>query len=174
MMDSATTSSNFNMKRALAKAVRFSCFVLGACSLIGPHPGRVVAAGSLDLFVDGQLFSGGAVTNGDAASIVLETSFSNGQILFTLDGSPPTFASAIYTNGFTISFSATVRAIAYSADFSEMAEAGPVVVVIVPTFTLTAITPGGGTISTEPTNCHFAGENPPLICGSKSPTLRWV
>ena len=22
--------------------------------------------------------------------------------------------------------------------------------------------------------CQFAGENPPLICGSKSPTLRWV
>ena len=24
------------------------------------------------------------------------------------------------------------------------------------------------------TPCHFAGENPPLICGSKSPTPRWV
>jgi hypothetical protein len=82
-----------------------------------------------------------------SVNISFQTFFTNGMIFYTLDGSTPTFASASYSGPFALTHSATVRAIGYSSDFSQFGESDPVNVKIIPTYSLSTATAGGGSIS---------------------------
>ena len=82
-----------------------------------------------------------------SANISFQKYFTNGTIFYTLDGSTPSFASRPYSAPFTLNRSATLRAIVYSPDFSQWGESDPVNITIMPTYTLTGVTAGGGTVA---------------------------
>jgi hypothetical protein len=90
------------------------------------------------------------VVKGDKAEITLSTSFEGGAIFYTLDGSEPSFESTLYDEPFTVSKTTGVRAIAYSADFSDLAEAGSVFINIVPNYDLNVSIEGQGTVVKDP------------------------
>ncbi len=115
----------------------------------GLLPGAVLAQ-SLSVFVDGQLVSAGPVTRGDQAVISFTTSFSGGHVFYALAGADVAVPLTLYSAPITITNSATLTAVAYSTDFAEMVSSPPVSIVIVPTYTLTTVTPGGGGILTDP------------------------
>lgn len=89
-------------------------------------------------------------TTNDFVSI--QSLYTNGTIFYTLDGSTPDFNGTLYSSPFSIAASATVRAIAYSSDFTHSAISDPLALTIVPSFSLTAVVlnGGGGQISLDP------------------------
>jgi hypothetical protein len=88
-----------------------------------------VPPGTPAILVNGRPISG-SVTRTNIATIELQTSFPNGVIFFTLDGSSPQNGQ-LYTAPFFINESAVIRAVAYTANFASSAESGPVTVQIV-------------------------------------------
>lgn len=105
--------------------------------------------GSPRILVNGSFRTNGFVL-GRAAEIHMKTTFTNGSIFYTLDGSEPGLSSYRYSGPITITHSATVRAIAYGPDFSESAKADPVPVTVLPSYPLMALTDGGGEVRTNP------------------------
>lgn len=81
-----------------------------------------------------------------STTISFESYFANGMIFYTLDGTAPTFSSEFYSGPFALTKSATVRAVVYSSDFSKSGESLPVNVNVVPTYSLSATTAGGGNV----------------------------
>ena len=78
--------------------------------------------------------------------IELITVFTNATTVYTLDGSEPTFASAIYSDRFILTNSALIRTRTYAADFSESGLGDTAQIFIVPGFSLTVMTDAGGTV----------------------------
>jgi hypothetical protein len=76
--------------------------------------------------------------------------FPSGNVFYTLDGSEPTFASVYYAGPFNLSRSATLRVIAYSADFLQAVESPPVYLTIIPKYVLNLTSLGGGAITASP------------------------
>jgi uncharacterized repeat protein (TIGR02543 family) len=110
----------------------------------------------IEVLVDGQLPAGSEVVGRGSVKVTMQTAFANGTILYTLDGSEPSLGSKLYTTALTIRRSCTVRAVAYSSDFSITMQSPPLAVVIVPV--LMATTPGGGGISVEPPAGAYAAD----------------
>src|SRR6185369_9239690 len=75
-----------------------------------------------------------------AIQVSFQTTFTNGTVHYTLDGSMPSMEAVLYTAPFLLTKSATLRAIAYSADSSQSAEAGPIQVVITVSSTIPRLT----------------------------------
>jgi hypothetical protein len=111
-------------------------------ALSGSEVAAIYAAGSLGkcvpsslpgapvIFVNGQPALN-IVTRVNTATIEMETSVPNGGIYFTLDGSEPgNLTGALrYTGPFILTQSATIRALAYSADLTSAADVHLVVVI---------------------------------------------
>ena len=110
----------------------------------------------IEVLVDGQLPTGSEVVRRGSLTVTMQTAFANGTMLYTLDGSAPSLGSKLYTTALMIGRSCTVRAVAYSSDFSSTMQSPPLAVVIVPV--LTATTPGGGGISVEPPEGAYAAD----------------
>ena len=110
----------------------------------------------IEVLVDGQLPAGSEVVGRGSLKVTMQTAFANGTILYTLDGSAPSLGSKLYTTALTIGRSCTVRAVAYSSDFSSAMQSPPLAVVIVPV--LSATTAGGGGISVEPPAGAYAAD----------------
>ena len=100
--------------------------------------------------VNGQFVPGGSVTVGDSAEVRLRTTFPNGRIYYTLNGDAPDQTSNPYSTPFVVTDSVVVRAIAYNSDSSESVEGDPVEIIVLPDYTLTVTTAGGGTFTLDP------------------------
>ena len=118
---------------------------------------KVFPKGAPQIFADGKevVFADGnkiidSVVKGDKAEITLSTSFEGGAIFYTLDGSEPSFESTPYQAPFTVSKTTGVRAIAYKKDFSDLAEADPVFINIVPNYDLNVSVQGQGAVIKDP------------------------
>jgi hypothetical protein len=133
---------------------------------------RTAPVGIPAIFVDGEFIVTNAVTRFGSAEVSMLTSFQNGSIFFTLDGSTPSFASTLYGGSIVLRRSATIRAIAYDASFLNSWEADPVKVTIEPIFSLSATTPGGGTITVTPTNSYYL--NNTLVTLNATPAPGWT
>ena len=112
-----------------------------------------VPAGTPVVLVNGQYsptnYFAIPVTN--TIQVTLLTSFPNGYIFYTLDGTDPDFTSEYYNNTpFSITQSAVIRAIAYNYDGTIFQAADPLTITIVPIYTLTDTTPGGGSTAFTP------------------------
>ena len=112
---------------------------------------KVVTPGAPQIFADGKEVIG-SVVKGDKAEITLSTSFEGGAIFYTLDSSEPSFETSLYDEPFTVSKTAGVRAIAYKGDFTDLAEADPVFINIVPNYNLNVSVEGQGTVIKDPTD----------------------
>jgi uncharacterized repeat protein (TIGR02543 family) len=80
----------------------------------------------------------------------VDTRFPDALIFYTLDGSTPDFNGNEYFGPFYLSQSCTLRAVAYSADFFETDFSDSIAVSIVPNYTLSALSNGGGQILFDP------------------------
>ncbi|MDA7676750.1 leucine-rich repeat protein, partial [bacterium] len=110
---------------------------------------RVLDINAPKIFADGKEVVG-SVVKGDKAEITLSTSFEGGAIFYTLDGSEPSFETTLYDGPFTVSKTTGIRAVAYKGDFSDLAEADPVFINIVPNYSLNVSVQGQGTVVKEP------------------------
>ncbi len=119
---------------------------------IGPVS-RTAPIGMPVVLVDDQFVVSGTVIRTNHARLSFTTTFPNGRILYTLDGSAPSVGSRIYLAPVDLKRRAVVRALAYNHDFTRSIEADPVEVIVesetVP-FSLSATTQGGGVISMNP------------------------
>src|SRR6185436_16750505 len=118
---------------------------------------REAPVGTPAILVNGQYSPSNrhTITNATAAMIELQSSFTNAQIFYTLDGSPPSSNSLFYYGPLFIVHSATVRVIACNSNFSASVEAQAVSVSITPIPFFVA-NEGAGRVTRFPdTNVYF-------------------
>jgi hypothetical protein len=87
--------------------------------------------------------------------LTLVTGFTNGSIYYTLDGTQPSFLTSYYQSPITVGESSLLRAIAYSADFSEDGEMPPIAITIIPVYSINYLLSPGGTVSASPSNSPY-------------------
>jgi len=104
--------------------------------------------------------------------IELDEAFPQGSIFYTLNGSAPSFISQPYTGPFMVPTSATLRAIAYSANFSQSIELDQVTIVVKPVYSLSATTSGGGTVSITPADGPY--ETGTVVNATAMPAAGWA
>lgn len=107
------------------------------------------------------------------ARMEIVTRFPNGIIFYSVDGSDPN-SGLLYNGAFTVSRSATIRAVAYRSDFSESAEADSVRVIIPPPRFLSASTPGGGTVNVTPQQASYLHGTPVTVQAAPDPGWRFL
>lgn len=135
----------------------FSLANAGAYSISVTNPfGSATASTVLALvnspviLVDGVDVGGGMCTRVDSSQITINGAGPNTNVYYTLDGSEPDFSGIPYSGRFTLTNSATVRAIGYNQPYTNWVESAPIYVQILRTYPLTAATPGGGSLSLSP------------------------
>jgi Divergent InlB B-repeat domain/Chitobiase/beta-hexosaminidase C-terminal domain/Immunoglobulin I-set domain len=124
------------------------------------------------VLADNQMLPGTNYTYPNAVTLKFQNAFPGGSIFYTLDGSPPTFASAYYSGPFSLTQSARLRALAYNADFSKYGEVDPVNFTILPPRSLTTTTAGGGSISLNPPGGTYASGSPVTV--TATPATGWT
>jgi hypothetical protein len=133
---------------------------------------RTAPIGMPAIFVDGVFFPEGQASATGSATITILTTYPNGLILYTSDGSEPGFTSRLYFNSFIIRRSGTIRALALNAEFSEWIASDPVEVVVLPEQRLTAGTAGGGIVSLAPPGGTYLRNTPVNL--SATPDDGWT
>jgi hypothetical protein len=101
----------------------------------------------------------------------MQTTFPNGTIFFTTDGSSPDFTSRFYNGPVTFRHPVTIRALAYDANFVQNWETDPVEVNILPTYKLTATSRGGGSIAVSPPGPYLSNTT---VTVSAAPAPGWT
>jgi hypothetical protein len=136
-----------------------------------------VPVGTPLVHVNGQFIPAGSVTVGNSAQVRLQTSFPNGRVCYTLNGAIPDLDSIPYSSPFVVTNSVIVRAVAYSSDFSQSAPGDAVEIVVVPAYTLTVTTAGGGTITLDPPRGPYLSNSVVELKALPAPNwtlLNWV
>ena len=110
----------------------------------------VVLKAKTAVHLNGNYSNGKNVEKTESTTVSFFTHFKGDEIFYTLDGSKPTFTSTPYTAPFQLAESATIRAIAYSADFTSSLEAEPVKFRLLTTYSLNVGTSGGGVAIIDP------------------------
>jgi hypothetical protein len=129
------------------------------------------------ILVDGQFVLTGAVTRPGLVQIEMLTTFPNGTVLYSLDGSEPSFSSSLYIVPFAVRRTVTVRAVAWDANFGNSWEADPVQVIIEPTYALNASTAGGGTVTSAPSSVSYLNNTMVTLVATPDPGwafLQWL
>lgn len=114
----------------------------------------------------------GTVSAASPASVTISNSFPGGFVFYTLDGGTPTTGSTLYSGPLALTSSATIRAMALSADFSQSGTAPPINLVVLPTYNLTTSVSGGGSISLIPTNGPYLSNL--VVTVSASAATNWA
>ena len=105
---------------------------------------------SVQFYIGTLMLTNGTYAFASSPTLTIRSAFTNGSIFYTDDGSTPTFASTPYSGPFTQTFSATLRAVGYAADFSHSEEADPIRLSLPSTYALSASCSGGGVLTTNP------------------------
>ena len=91
-----------------------------------PSQTAVLTVSGVAAYVGGQLISSTQYVFAGSVSVQLRTGFAGGSIYYTLDGTEPKLTSPRYTDAFMLTTNAILRAIAYSADFSQVSLGSPI------------------------------------------------
>lgn len=126
---------------------------------------------SVALYADGQLLTNGTYLFTNPPTLTVRSAFTNGSAFYTLDGAAPSFASTFFSGPFTLSQSATVRAIGYSADFLQSEEADAVNAIVLVRHSLSVSASGGGSVSLEPPGGSYLSTN--TVTASAVPSPGW-
>jgi hypothetical protein len=126
---------------------------------------------SVALYAGDQLLTNGTYVFASPPTLSIRYAFSSGSAFYTLDGSSPTFASTFYSGPFTLTHSATVRAIAYSADFLQSEEADAVAANVLVNHKLTVVASGGGSVSLNPPGGTYINTN--TVTATAQPSAGW-
>ncbi len=138
---------------------------------------RKAPVGMPVIFVDGEFAITDPLPRFGHAGISMQTTFPNGTILFTLDGTPPTPFSSLYGGPFILDRTRIIRAVAYDSNFVNSWEADPITVNVIPTYSLSATTAGGGSISVLPTSAEFETNTVATVTATPDPgwsLLQWL
>jgi hypothetical protein len=119
------------------------------------------------IFVNGQFITNGASTNRGPAQVSMLTSFTNGTITYSLDGSDPRFSATLYEGPFTVRKSSQIRTLAYNSDFTKAAEGNLVNLVLLPV--LSATTLGGGTVTVDPPEGPYFSDSTASVTATPEP-----
>jgi hypothetical protein len=131
---------------------------------------RLAPVGMPAVVVDGVFILTPSASARGSALVTLSTTFPSGTLLYTLDGSEPSFVSALYTGPFTVRKTSLLRTIAYNSDFTQSVAGDPVSIVILPT--LAGLTDGGGSVAIEPpAGAYFSNS---LAVVTATPTPGWI
>jgi len=120
--------------------------------------------------VDG-LAAGSSIFGPGPAVVAVSSYFPGGFTFYTLDGSAPTTGSTLYSGPFTLPSSATVRVLALSSDFLQSVPGPAVAVQIVPFYTVSLSTPGGGTASVSPAQAAYPSNT--VVTLTATPDAGW-
>lgn len=110
----------------------------------------------------------GTVSVPTPASLTITGGFSGGLIFYTVDGSAPTVSSTLYSGAFSMTNSATIRAMSLSADFSQSSEAPAISLVILPVYTLSTSVSGSGTVVLNPGGGSYVSNSVVTLVASSS------
>lgn len=124
--------------------------VLGGVSRLAP-------IGMPAILLDGVFTLTNAPLKTNSVQIEVRTTFQNGSIFYTLDGSVPSFLSREYSGPFFLTQPASLRAIAYTSDFTKSSATDPLLVTVLPAYPLNVFTRGGGSFRVDP------GQGPYLV-----------
>ena len=130
-----------------------------------------IAIGAPFVSIDGVTTSRFDFTNRSSVSVELRTSFVDGTLLYTLDGSQPGLTSVLYSSPFTLTNSVILRAVALSTNLTPVWR-DSVPINFWQTHPLTAATPGGGTIFIDPLEGPY--RNDAIITLSAQPEPGWI
>jgi hypothetical protein len=168
---SGATSSTFTRSNATpADAGPYTVLVTNVAGSSTSAP-ALVRVKSVQLYVGSQMLTNGTYVFATPPTLSVRSAFTNGSRFYTLDGSAPSFASTFYSGPFTVTQNATVRAIGYSADFSQSDEADIVNVVFLGTHTLTATSSDGGNVTLNPPGGTYTNAN--IITATATPDANW-
>ena len=120
--------------------------------------------------VDGDLVVGSVSLIG-SASVTMESSYADGEIFYTLDGSAPDFGSVLYGGAIILTSNAVVRALGLNLDTFDSAEAPAVTVNILPTYGLILTTNGSGTVVADPFPGPYASNT--VVTVTANPAAGW-
>lgn len=149
----------------------YTVVVTNSAGAITSTPPAVLRVKQVELYIGSQLLTNGTYTFSTPPTLTVRSAFTNGEEFYTLDGSAPDFTSNPYSGPFAVNQSATVRAIGYSDDFSQSEEADEVNIVLLKTYTLTASTAGGGTITLNPSGGTYLSTN--IVTVTAVPNAGW-
>jgi len=136
---------------------------------------RTVNLAVFNITVDG-LAAGSSVFRPGPAVVAVSSYFPGGFTFYTLDGSAPTTSSTLYSGPFTLTNSATVRVLALSSDFLQSVPGPAVAVQIVPFYSVSLTTPGGGSASVSPAQASYPSNSVVTLTATPDPGwtfLRW-
>jgi hypothetical protein len=131
---------------------------------------RLAPVGMPAVVMDGNFILGSSMTARGSALVELSTTFPGGTLLYTLDGSDPTFAGSLFAGPFRVTRSSLPRTVAYNADFTQAVAGDPVNIVLLPT--LTGLTDGGGSVAIEPPARDYLSNS--LVGVTATPAPGWT
>lgn len=146
------TNSTFSLPSvSLSQAGNYQVVVSNAYGSITSAP-ALLDVRSIFASANNTLLTGTNYTFVGPTMVSLVTGFPNGSIYYTLNGSTPSFLTPFYGSPITVEQSGLLRAIAYSADFSQSDEMPPIAFTIIPVYGITYLPSPGGSISASPSN----------------------
>lgn len=157
MSGATNTDLHLNSVTA-AQSGSYSVIVSNSAGSITSAP-ALLRVKNVELYYGSQLLTNGTYTFASAPTLSVRSAYPSGSSFYTLDGSTPSFASTYYSGPFAVQHNATVRAIGYSADFSQSEEADSVNVIVLTNHTLHATSSGGGTVTLNPTGGTYLSTN---------------
>ncbi|MBI1839834.1 MAG: chitobiase/beta-hexosaminidase C-terminal domain-containing protein [Verrucomicrobia bacterium] len=138
---------------------------------------RIAPVGMPALIADGEFVTGGSVVRSNRSQITLLSSFENGWIFYTLDGSAPTVGAHLYEGPFAVGRTETIRAIGYDGLLILGWEMDPARVEIVAAFEVSARSAGGGKAEASPGMSLYASNSVAVLRAAADPGwtfLGWV
>lgn len=131
----------------------------------------LLAVKSVGIFLGDQFLTNDTYNFITPPTMSIFSAFPSGSIFYTLDGSPPTFASTFYNGPFVVGVSATIRALGYSSDFSQSEEADSVHISLPPTYSLGITSTPGGNVTLNPPGGIYLSNT--LVTVTATPTNGW-
>jgi hypothetical protein len=163
-----TSLSLTNVNAAHAGA--YAVVVTNAAGAVTSTP-AMLRVKSVQLYLGSQMLTNGTYVFATPPTLTVRSTFPSGSSFYTLDGSPPSFASTFYSGPFQVQQSATVRAIGYSADFMQSEEADAVNATVLVNHTLSATASGGGSVTLSPPGGTYLSTN--VVAATAVPLSGW-
>ena len=169
-LPNATSSILSLTNITLAQAGIYDVVVTNSAGSVTSAP-AILDVRFIGIKVNGQ-FTPANISVVGSAQVTLVGGYPGGFFYYTLDGSTPDFSSPIYSGPFTVTNSVIVNVMALSLDFSQTDYAGPVTILITPTYNLQTSIIGQGTLATNPPTGPFASNS--VVTLTATPATRWA
>ena len=135
---------------------------------------RLAPVGMPAVVVDGTFILAESVSARGSARVTLATTFRNGTLFYTLDGSDP-LTGSLYTGPFSVAKTNLLRTVAYNADFTQSVAGDPLDIFILPT--LAGLTEGGGSVAIAPPSGAYFSNDLATVTATAAPGwtfLHWL